>query len=232
MSNRKSGIQIAFMLISGIILIGAVLSYFLIPSAGDFANEAYSVLMSEDEREISQWVGQLGIWGPIIFIIAMVLQLFLLIVPSPLLMVVAVLAYGPVWGALLSIGAITVSATVGYALGRWLGSAVIRKFIGKKKEHRIKDYVERYGLWAVIATRLAPFLSNDAISLVAGAVTMTYWKFILATLAGITPLAVLIAWFGEDNSRLKSGLIWISAISLVLLAAYIVYDQRRKTIKN
>lgn len=232
MSSRKSGIQNALMIISGVMLAGAVLSYFLITPVEDFINEAYHILMSEEERKISQWVGQMGIWGPVIFIIAMVLQLFLLIIPSPLLMVVAVLAYGPLWGAILSIVAIFVSATVGYVLGRGLGPAIIRKFIGKKKELKIKDYAERYGLWAVIVTRLAPFLSNDAISLVAGAVTMIYWKFILATLAGITPLAVLIAWFGENNDRLKSGLIWTSAISLVFLAMYIYYDQKRNKNKG
>jgi membrane protein YqaA with SNARE-associated domain len=98
----------------------------------------------------------------------------------------------------------------------WIGPLVIARFI------------EDYGFWAVIVTRLAPFLSNDAISFVAGMLRMGYWRFIGATLLGITPLTIFVAWLGEDNDRLKSGLIWASVISIVGFVAYVWWDRRRK----
>jgi len=78
---------------------------------------------------------------------------------------------------------------------------------------------------AVAIARFSPFLSNDAISFVAGILKMSYWKFMGATLAGITPLIILIAWLSESMDRLETGLIWISAISLAVFIGYIVYDK-------
>ena len=212
--------------ISLIILGTLVASYFIIPEFQQFLKQTYEILLSDDKQRISDWVSDLGWWGPISIIIIMILQMFLLIIPSPLLMVVAVLAYGPVWGALLSIIAVMCSATVGYWIGRYLGLATVQKLIGSKKEKQMEYYVERYGAWAIIITRLAPLLSNDAISLVGGILRMSYWKFLAATLAGIAPLSILIAYFGENNDRMKSGLIWTSLVSLVLFVGYIIYDRK------
>ncbi|MBR9999207.1 MAG: TVP38/TMEM64 family protein [Cyclobacteriaceae bacterium] len=214
--------------VSLILIAVLVASYFLIPDFRNFLKNAFEVLTSENESRISGWVNEMGIWGPIFIVVTMVLQMFLLVIPSPLLMVVSVLAYGPFLGAFISIIAVFSAPTVGYWIGRLFGLSVIFKLIGSRKEKKIEHYVESYGYWAVIITRLAPMLSNDAISFVGGILEMKYWKFIGATLIGITPLAILIAYFGENNDRLKTGLIWTSVISLVLFAGYIVYDHRRK----
>ncbi len=220
------------LILSGLIITGLIVSYFTIPEVKSFFTEAYNVLTSEDEERISKWVGKLGFWGPFFIVITMTVQMFLIVIPSPLLMIVAVLAYGPYWGVAISILAIFVASSVGYAIGRYLGQVTINKIIGHKKEQKLEFYVERYGVWAVIITRLAPMLSNDAISFVGGILRMGYWKFIGATLAGITPLAVLIAYFGENNDRLKSGLIWTTVVSLVLFIIYIIWDHKKNPVNK
>ena len=60
---------------------------------------------------------------------------------------------------------------------------------------------------------------------------MTYRKYILATLSGITPLIVLLAIYGK-NGKIEKALIWIAAISMVLLIVYIIIDKRRKNKKQ
>lgn len=199
--------------------------YFFIHPFQQWINESYQVLTSENEQKISDWVNKIGFWGPPFIILAMILQMFLFIIPSPVLMVVAVLAYGPFWGTIISIVAIFCAASVGFFLGRYLSQITLKKWIGEKKEKKISFYVERYGFWAVVIFRLSPLLSNDGISVVSGMLKMKYWKFISATLAGITPLALLFAYFGENNERLKSGLIWVTAISVISLGGYIIYDR-------
>jgi uncharacterized membrane protein YdjX (TVP38/TMEM64 family) len=56
---------------------------------------------------------------------------------------------------------------------------------------------------------------------------MSYRKYILATLSGITPLVVLLAVYGK-NGKIERALIWIAAVSLVLLVVYIVIDKKRR----
>ncbi|KOH45415.1 TVP38/TMEM64 family protein [Sunxiuqinia dokdonensis] len=213
-------------------LLSLALLYFAVPDVNDFFKEAFETLTSDNNQRISNWVDQLGFWGPIFIILTMVLQMFLLIIPSPLLMVVSVLAYGPYWGTLISVSAVAVASSIGYFVGRYLGEVAIARLLGGDKEKQLEFYVEKYGVWAVIITRLAPFLSNDAISFVGGILRMGYWRFIGATLVGIFPLAVLVGYFGENNDRLKAGLIWVSALSLILFVSYIIYNNKKNPYKS
>lgn len=214
------------------LILGLLAAYFFINPFQQFIDEAYQVLTSEDQERISNWVSDLGAWGPIFIILTMIIQMFLFVIPSPLLMVVSVLAYGPIWGVIISVASVLAASTIGYWIGRYLGVVTIYKLIGEKKEKKLEDYVERYGFWAVVVVRLSPLFSNDAISFVGGILRMGYKKFILATFLGITPLAMLIAYFGENNDRLKTGLIIITGISLLALIIYIIFDKKKKKKKS
>ncbi|MDO6388921.1 TVP38/TMEM64 family protein [Pontibacter sp. BT731] len=205
-----------------------ILSYFIFPGFQANINEGWDVLTSGDEARISSWVEQFGFWGPIFIVLAMVAQMFLVVVNVVALMLVAIIAYGPFWGSLIAIAAVLVASTIGYFIGRGLGEAGVRKIIGHKAEEKVLGFVSDYGIWAVIVARISPFLSNDAVSFVAGITKMSYFKFIGATIAGITPLTLLLAWLGEDNDRLMNGLIWVGGVSLVLFIGYVIYDKYRK----
>lgn len=213
------------LIISFILLATLVLLYFIWPEYQAFLHEAYEVLTSDDNERISSWVSQFGIWGPLIIVLAMVVQIALFVIPSFLLMVISILAYGPVWGSLIVLAAIFMAATAGYFIGAYLGEVTVNKLIGEKTQKKVENYVEDYGFWAVIITRLSPILSNDAISVVAGLLKLQYTKFIAATFTGIIPLTILVAILGEDFENLKGGLIWISVVSILGLVAYIVYDK-------
>lgn len=214
--------------ISLAIVISLIILYFAVPEIKSFFDEAYNVLTSEDEKRISGWVEKLGIWGPLLIIFGMIVQMFLIIVPSPLLMLVSVLAYGKIWGVLLSVTAVLAASSIGYLLGGYLGEVSVDKVIGEDKKQKLESLVKRFGLWTIILFRLIPFLSNDAISFVGGLLGMKYRKFIFATAVGITPLAILIAYFGENNARLKNGMIWLGALGLVFFIGYYLYQRRQK----
>ncbi|WP_194852308.1 TVP38/TMEM64 family protein [Nonlabens antarcticus] len=209
------------------LIIAIVLSYYTIPSVQEFLKEAWQVLTSDDEQEIQRWVGGFGWYGPIVLILAMILQMFLIVIPTILLMVVSILAYGPYWGSIIILIAVFAASTVGYAIGKYLSHAFISKILGPKAGNKIEGFIEQYGFWAVIVTRLNPFLSNDAISLVGGMLRMGYWKFIGATLIGILPLTIFIAIMGRTTDGLKSGLSWGSVVSIVAFAGYMLWNKSK-----
>ncbi|WP_437371700.1 TVP38/TMEM64 family protein [Maribacter litoralis] len=214
------------------ILAALVVSYFVVPSVQSFLDEAWSVLLSDDEERVKNWVSGFGWLGPILLVLAMVAQLFLLIVPSVLLMVVSVLAYGPIWGSVIIIASVFAASSVGYFIGSYFGDAFVKKIIGKKSEKKVASFLDDYGFWAVIVTRLNPFLSNDAISFVGGVLHMGYWRFMGATLIGILPLTIFIAVFGKSIDDLKMGLLWGSLASLLSFVLYVWWDKRRKQKDN
>jgi uncharacterized membrane protein YdjX (TVP38/TMEM64 family) len=205
---------------------------FFIPSLREFFVEAWEILSSGDEEKIRDWVSGFGAYGPLVVIAAMVAQMFLLVIPTLLLMLVAILAYGPVWGSLLTLVAVAVASTVGYALGRFLGEKTLIRIIGGKTEKKLAGYLENYGFWAVFITRLNPFLSNDAISFVGGFLRMGYLRFMGATVLGISPLILVIALLNQSSGPWRKVLLWCSIGGIVILALYIWLDQRKKKARD
>ncbi|WP_339922472.1 TVP38/TMEM64 family protein [uncultured Cyclobacterium sp.] len=226
MSNKKTNLWPY--LFSALFLGSLVSLYFLNDAVQQFFNEAWNVLGSNDEQKISNWVSQFDIWGPLIIVGAMVLQMFMFVIPSFLLMVVTIIAYGPWLGSGIILVAIFTASSIGYGVGVNFGTPVIDRLLGKKTEKKITGFLEDYGFWAVIVTRVSPFLSNDAISIIAGMLRMGYWKFIASTMLGILPLTVIIAVLGQNNERMKTGLIWVGAISLLGFIGYVWWDRRRR----
>ena len=216
------------LIVSGIIIIGLVAAYFFIPGVRDFLTEAWTVLTSNDEERITNWVSDFGWMGPTMLILAMVAQMFLIVIPSVALMVVSILAYGPIFGSLIIFAAIFTASSVGYFIGRYFGPVIVEKLIGPSNKVKIEDFIDDYGFWAVIVTRINPFLSNDAISFVGGILKMGYWRFIGATLVGIAPLTTFIAIIGKSTDGLKTGLLWGSLVSLVIFILYVWWDKKKR----
>ncbi|WP_339651890.1 TVP38/TMEM64 family protein [uncultured Salegentibacter sp.] len=216
------------LIVSGIIIAALIAAYFFIPGVREFFSNAWEVLTSNDEERITQWVSQFGWLGPTILILAMVAQMFLIVIPSVALMVVSILAYGPFFGSLIIFAAIFSASSVGYFIGRYFGPVIVQKLIGPKNENKIEDFIDDYGFWAVIVTRINPFLSNDAISFVGGILKMGYWRFIGATLVGIAPLTIFIAIIGKSTDGLKTGLLWGSIVSLVIFILYVWWDKKKR----
>ncbi|GGW96300.1 TVP38/TMEM64 family protein [Salegentibacter mishustinae] len=216
------------LIVSGIIIIGLVAAYFFIPGVRNFLTEAWTVLTSNDEERITNWVSNFGWMGPTMLILAMVAQMFLIVIPSVALMVVSILAYGPIFGSLIIFAAIFTASSVGYFIGRYFGPVIVEKLIGPSNKIKIEDFIEDYGFWAVIVTRINPFLSNDAISFVVGILKMGYWRFIGATLVGIAPLTIFIAIIGKSTDGLKTGLLWGSLVSLAIFILYVWWDKKKR----
>lgn len=223
--KKKSRIPVY---LSGGLVAALVIAYFTIPAVKNFCNEAWFVLTSDNETRIRNWVENFGWFGPILIVLAMIAQMFLLVIPSVLLIIVAVLAYGPIWGGVISYVAVIAASSVGYSIGKYLDNRVVVSILGKKTYQTIKDFLRDYGFWAVAITRLNPFLSNDAVSFVGGILEMKYLKFLYATILGVSPLILLICATGENIDSLKTGLLWGSVASIIIFIGYVIWDRKRK----
>lgn len=217
---------------SVLILGGLVLAYFTIPVFHSFLNTGWEVIWSNDEERITNWFMQFGMWGPFLIVVLMVLQMFLLIFPTWLPMIVAVLGYGQVWGVLISVTAVFVASTIGYFIGEKLAAPAKDNLVGEKNFKKLSNFMKEYGFGAVVLFRISPFLSNDAISFIAGIIKMGYWKYIFASMTGIIPLAIAIAWFGKDTDSLEKGLYWIGGFGVVIYLVFLLMKFRNKDEDN
>lgn len=202
-----------------------VLFYFVLPGFHDFVDQAYRILSSGDQQRIQSWVESYGAWSFVVLIGMMLFQTLVPFLPSVAIMVVAVVSFGPVLGGALTWGGLVLAASLGYVMGRGLGLATIDRLVGGETERKMERVLDRYGFWAIIVARVSPVLSTDAVSIAAGLVQMRFVLFIAATAVGTLPLTVLVAWLGAEISRLKTGLIWISVVSVLMFAGYVIYDR-------
>lgn len=218
------------LIISFCVVAVLVACYFLFPSFKTDVNEGFEVLTSGEQDRIRDWVSQFGAWGPIVIIVALVVQMFMFIIPNILLIIISILSYGPVWGALLAWFGIFLASTVGYFIGNKLSPVVVHRLVSSKTQRKLKAFIRNYGMKAIIVLRLSTF-SNDGLSLVAGLLNMRYKRYITATMIGITPTITLFAIFGRSG-RIEKGLLWVGVILVVSLVIYIIIDMKRKKKKG
>lgn len=208
------------LLLAALTLVGV---YYLVPGAQPELQEAWGYATAGDTDALAEWFGQFGWYGPAVIILFMVLQLFLVVFPSWLPMVVAVIGYGPWAGSGIGLAGVVAAGLVGYGVGHQLGARRFATWCGEDKHHRLCSIVQTYGFGGVMLFRMSPFLATDAISLVAGVVGMPLRRYLSATVLGTLPMLALIAYFGRDIESLKTGLWWIGGLGLVAYGVFILY---------
>lgn len=208
---------------------GLVGAYFVWPGYRDVVASGWDALSSRDQSQVQQWAAGYGAWGVLLIFAAMVGQVIVMVIPSTFVELAAVLAYGPLWGALLAWTAALLAAAVAYGIGRLLGPATVDRMLGGKTRDKVQHYVDRYGMWAVMLARFSPLFSIDAVAVVAGLGRMRWLRFLIATGLGMAPFVILLAILGSDFHRLETGLLVASIASLLALAGYVIWEHRPAT---
>lgn len=202
--------------------------FFIYPPFQDSMKELWNALMSGNQQEISSVIKSFGAWGIAAIILIIILQMFLVVIPSWLPMIAAALVYGTFSSILISSTGVFLASTIGYSLGLGLSENALHKFISDKTFDKLNYWVSHYGFLSIVLFRVSPFLSNDAISVLAGGLKMNYIKFITATMIGIVPLATAIAFFASDIETLKTGLYWIGGAGIVFYGIFVFIDHKKR----
>ncbi len=86
----------------------------------------------------------------------------------------------------------------GYMAG-YSGRGVIEN---QERYAQVQRWMARFGLWIIFVLSIIPNPAFDIAGIAAGAMRMPVWKFLLASLAGKTIKAALIAYLGAGTMRL------------------------------
>lgn len=70
-----------------------------------------------------------------------------------------------------------------------------------------------------MAMRLIPFLSFDIVSYAAGLTPLQPWRFVLATLIGVTPVSFALAYFGGELASADFDRIELTVLAIGLVAS-------------
>ncbi len=154
-----------------------------------------------DEDRIRGMVAQAGPWGPVVIVALMTVAVVVSPVPSAPVALAAGAAYGHTMGTLYVLVGAESGALIAFGLARGLGREALRRRFGNRLDRVRMLGSQGLLMWLVFVSRLMPFVSFDLISYAAGLSPLGFWRFALATLAGILPASFLLAHLGGEMMR-------------------------------
>lgn len=156
-----------------------------------------------------------------------------LLFPMTVLTVFAGFALGPVWGAVGAVLGTLLSASLAYALARWLRRGAEPAPVGSGAAQDPRAAHSRRAAWAArlrshpfeaVLTARAAAVPGDLVNLLAGAWRIPFLAFALGTMLGGLPGILAAAWAGAsiegafafEGLRPRPGLLVASGAMLVV----------------
>jgi uncharacterized membrane protein YdjX (TVP38/TMEM64 family) len=186
-----------------------------------------------DVDVIRDWIAAYGAWGPLAVVATMTLAILVSPIPSAPIALASGAVFGHLWGSVYVLAGSVTGAVSAFLIARFLGRDMLLNWFGDKL--KAGHWGSQNVLMGVVfASRLLPFISFDIVSYAAGLSVITFWRFALATLAGIAPASFLLGHFGselvaEETGRILIAIVLLGALTVLPVIARIIITKRRKS---
>jgi len=179
---------------------------------------------------VTRWARQFGNrpWAPLL-VMAAYTPACIVMFPRPVITLFAVVAFGPWLGFAYAMIGIEVAAWLTYVAGQRLSRDAVRRVAGRNFT-KIIEVMRQRGLIAMTALRLVPLAPFSVEGVVAGAVRIKLWHFMVGTAIGVLPgtLAATILSDQLQAAMKDPGEVnyWLVGGALLLMAAATWYVRR------
>ncbi|MGR3659684.1 MAG: TVP38/TMEM64 family protein [Paracoccaceae bacterium] len=167
---------------------------------------------------IEQIVGELGFWGPTLIIGLMILAVVASPIPSAPIALASGAVYGHFYGTIYVLIGAELGALIAFTLGRALGRDTLQRWLGAGFDRGLLGSQNAL-MSMVFVSRLLPFVSFDLMSYAAGLSCLQFWRFAVATLAGIIPASFFLAHLGGEAAAGNAKGAILTALGLGLATA-------------
>lgn len=191
-------------------------------------NQAAIILSRGDVAALRDYILSYGAWAPVVSTLLMVLQALAAPLPAFLLAFANGLAFGTLWGGMLSVAGATLAAAVSFWLSRALGRVPVEALIGNTSLESADRWFLRWGAYAVLVARLVPVVSFDVISFAAGLTRMRFWSFLVATVIGMTPATFVYSYLGGHAPQYVNVLLVVFGVAIAVAVIAAVIRRRRQ----
>ena len=144
-------------------------------------------------------------YGSFGLMFVMILQTIIVPIPSEAMLMFAG-AIGIKFFDIILFGGLglIIGAIIAFYIARLGGKPIIAKLIGDKWINRVDKWVEKHGIKAIIFTRLIPVIPFDLISYMSGVTSLDFKYYLLATIIGSFPRALMLAAIGVTTKEILS----------------------------
>ena len=186
-----------------------------------------------DPAALDAWLGWLGPWAPIGYILLYALAT-VAFVPGAIFGVAGGALFGALWGSLWNLLGATLGATLAFLLARYIaGDRVERKAGGFLK--RLIEGIDAEGWRFVAFVRLVPLFPFNLSNYALGLTRIPLLPYIVATLTCMVPGVVAYTWLGYagraaltgDTDAVRYGLLALGLLAAIVLLPRLVGRMRK-----
>jgi uncharacterized membrane protein YdjX (TVP38/TMEM64 family) len=168
--------------------------------------------------DLKEVMAEAGALSAILFVVGGIIAIVLL-VPSTPLMIVGGILFGPIFGAILSLGAASTGAFVSFMISRHYGAGRLERWL-KGHASKVYEYESKLAhnaFFTIFFMRMMPFVPKGPTNYFLGMSCVKVREYVLGTSLGLAPGAFAYAYVGD--MLLNASPIEIA----IILGAYAVF---------
>lgn len=180
-----------------------------------------------DPQRVSDFIAGAGPWGPVVFILIQIGQVFAAPIPGQVTGFVGGFLFGPLWGSVYATIGGTIGCTLVFVLSRRLGRPFVERFVKPSILNRFDFLTENNGVWVLLAIFVVPIFPDDLICYVAGLTRIPLRQLILVAFVGRIPGYVAFSLTGAGFAQSNVTLVIVIA-AIIVIAAGVAFWQRAR----
>jgi len=186
--------------------------------------------MEEILSQMQNYIIEAGPWGPLVYVLAMVIAIVISPIPSSPLAILAGAIFGWTEAFILTMIGAVGGAIIAFYIARMFGRPIVEKLISPSRLAEIEEMMpERHLALAIFFLRIPPLPFFDAISYAAGLTKISFRSFTIATFFGLIPIVFTLSYFGGmafSTTNLTIIVLAVTVIFFIFLRYY--YKNRLK----
>lgn len=168
-------------------------------------------LISGDIEDLAAQMRAFGVWSVLISTAMMILSAITLF-PTDMPTLLNGIMFGPLKGFALTWAGAMIGANIAFALGRIIPQAQVESYVGVDRLLKIRNWTARYGVPALLVTRMLPFMPFFVINYAASLFGVRWWTFNWTTGLGMAPPLLIVCLFGHGLVHIDDWMTGLSGI--------------------
>jgi uncharacterized membrane protein YdjX (TVP38/TMEM64 family) len=181
-----------------------------------------------DPSRLKEFLLSFGRLAPVIWVLLYLVAVFIPYATT-VMTVAAGLAFGVVWGGVLTYGVTLFASLLPFTVARRLGREWVERRVGGTRVEKYVELINRHAFLVFFYLRLLPTLPYEVQNHVAGVTRISYRHFVLASALGNGPMLFVLVFLGDGMASPGSTRFWtaLGIYALALLSPIVVALIRR-----
>jgi uncharacterized membrane protein YdjX (TVP38/TMEM64 family) len=168
-----------------------------------------------DREAVATYLEPLGIWGPLLLLSILGVQVVTIIMPNHALLITAGYLYGFSRGLTLNVIGVVIVSQLVFVMARQAGKPFMERLVPVNILDRWDNIAKRQGFFFFLICFWFPIIPSNATNYLAGLSSIAFWPFFLANLLGRLPGLALVTLIGSHGVEF-SWQQWLAILPITL----------------